>query len=148
VTVLVASVRRNHTSETQEMAAGGWILLATKAHQTEGAAAWLSALAGAGTTVVILQNGVEHVERVAPYATGAMLLPAVVECRAAKLAPGRVRQQTPVEITVPATKAGRDLATLFGGTEVRITVTDDFVTAAWRKLCVNVAGGAIRCPRA
>ena len=129
-------------SAPEEVPPVRWILLATKAHQTDGAAAWLRALAGAGTTV-ILQNGVEHVERVAPYATGAVLLPAVVECSAAKLAPGRVLQRTPAEITVPATKAGRDLALLFGGTEVRITVTDDFVTAAWRKLCVNVAGGAI-----
>src|SRR5256885_14044526 len=45
-----------------------WVLLATKALQTAGAGAWLSALADRGTTVAILQNGVEHEQRVRPYA--------------------------------------------------------------------------------
>ena len=33
-----------------------WVLLATKAHQTAGAAAWLQALVTSHTTVAILQN--------------------------------------------------------------------------------------------
>jgi 2-dehydropantoate 2-reductase len=67
-----------------------WVLLATKAHQTAGAADWLRALATSQTTVAILQNGVEHKERVAPYANGATLLPIVVECPAVRVAPGRI----------------------------------------------------------
>jgi 2-dehydropantoate 2-reductase len=35
------------------------VLLAVKAHQTAGAAGFLRALAGTGTIVVVLQNGVE-----------------------------------------------------------------------------------------
>ena len=120
-----------------------WVLLATKAHQTAGAADWLRALATSQTIVAILQNGVEHEERVAPYANGATLLPVIVECPAVRVAPGRVVQRAPAQLIVPATAAGRHFAQLFAGTDIGVTVTRDFVTAAWRKLCLNVAGGAI-----
>lgn len=120
-----------------------WVLLATKAHQTAGAADWLRALAAPGTTVAILQNGVEHVQRVAPHAAGATLLTVVVECPATRVAPGRMLQRAPAELVVPATQAGHAFAELFAGTAVAVSETPDIVTAAWRKLCMNVAGGAI-----
>jgi 2-dehydropantoate 2-reductase len=120
-----------------------WVLLATKAHQTAGAADWLRALATSQTTVAILQNGVEHEERVAPYANGATLLPVVVDCPADRVAPGRIVQRAPAQLIVPATEAGRHFTQLCAGTDVSVTITPDFVTAAWRKLCLNVAGGAI-----
>jgi len=120
-----------------------WVLLATKAHQTPGAADWLRALATTRTTIVILQNGVEHEERVRAYANGATLLPAVVNCRAGKIGPGSIIQHTPAEIVVPATDAGCNFVALCEGTALRVYTTTDFATVAWRKLCVNVAGGAI-----
>src|SRR2546426_240223 len=120
-----------------------WVLLATKAHQTAGAGAWLSALADRGTTVVFLQNGVEHEQRVRPYARDATLLPVVVECRAAKRAPGQVIQRAEATLTVPDNRAGHAFADLFAGGDIAVHLTTDFRTAAWRKLCLNVAGGAI-----
>ena len=120
-----------------------WVLFATKAHQTAGAADWLKALATSQTTVAILQNGVEHEERMAPYANGATLLPVIVNCPAARVTPGRIVQHAPAELVVPATDAGRRFTQLFAGTDITTTVTTDFVTAAWRKLCLNAAGGAI-----
>jgi 2-dehydropantoate 2-reductase len=120
-----------------------WVILATKAHQTDGAADWLRALTASGTTVAILQNGVEHVERVAPYAAQAALLPTVVECPAVRTAPGRVVQRAAAQLVVPAGAPGQRFARLFAGTDVSVTLTEDFVSAAWRKLCLNVAGGAI-----
>jgi 2-dehydropantoate 2-reductase len=121
----------------------GWVLLATKAHQTPGTAGWLRALATTRTTIVILQNGVEHEERVRAYANGATLLPAVVDCRARRIDPGRIIQRTPAEIVVPATDAGRNFVALCDGIALRVHTTTDFATVAWRKLCVNAAGGAI-----
>ncbi len=120
-----------------------WIILATKAYQTAGAADWLRALVSPQTTIAILQNGVEHETRVAPYANGATLLPVVVECPAAKIAPGRIVQHAPAQLIVPSTAAGHRFTQLFTGTDISVTVTEDFVTAAWRKLCLNVPGGAI-----
>jgi 2-dehydropantoate 2-reductase len=52
-------------------------------------------------------------------------------------------QHTAAQLIVPATEAGQNFAPLFTGTDIRVTVTPDFVTAAWRKLCLNVAGSAI-----
>jgi 2-dehydropantoate 2-reductase len=120
-----------------------WVLLATTAHQTSGAADWRRALAPPRTTLAILQNGVEHAERVRPYANGATLLPAVVDCRANAKSPGRIVQHTAADIVVPDTPAGRAFVALCEGTGLGVRVTADFATAAWRKLCLNVAGGAI-----
>lgn len=122
---------------TDTAAAGGradWVLLAVKAHQTQGAAPWLDALAGPGTTVAVLQNGVEQRELVEPLAHGAAVLPAIVWVPAEVVAPGRVHQRGPVELTVPDGEAGRALAGLLGG---GVTLSDDFATVAWRKLAVN-----------
>jgi 2-dehydropantoate 2-reductase len=44
-----------------------WVLITTKAYDAASAAAWLPALCRADTRVVVLQNGVEHVERFSPY---------------------------------------------------------------------------------
>ena len=115
-----------------------WLLLAVKAHQTAGAAPWLDALAGPDTTVVVLQNGVEQRELVEPLAHGAAVLPAVVWVPAEVVAPGRVRQRGPVELTVPDGEPGRALAELLGG---GVTLSDDFATIAWRKLAVNAVAG-------
>jgi 2-dehydropantoate 2-reductase len=68
-----------------------WVLLATKAQQTPQAGPWLARLCLPGTVVVVLQNGVDHVERVAPLAVGATVLPALVYVVAVeRLARGRV----------------------------------------------------------
>ena len=122
---------------TDPAAAGGradWVLLAVKAHQTAGAATWLDALAGPGTTVAVLQNGVEQRELVEPLAHGAAILPAIVWVPAEVLAPGRVHQRGPVQLTVPDGEPGRALAGLLGS---GVTLSDDFVTVAWKKLAVN-----------
>ncbi len=124
--------------------AGGqadWVFLAVKAQQTPGAAGWLAGLAGPATTVVVLQNGVEHRERVTPFVAGATMLPAVVWCPAESAGPGRVRQRGPARLVVPAGRAGERLGALLAGTRAQVELTDDFVTAAWRKLTVNAVAG-------
>jgi len=123
--------------------AGGpatWILLAVKAHQTEGARAWLEALSDPGSVVVVLQNGVEHLQRVQPLANGATVLPAIVWCPAEASAPGRVRLRGQPRLSVPAVPAGQALADLLGE-GAHVDLVDDFTTEAWRKLCVNAVAG-------
>jgi len=68
-----------------------WVLLATKAHQTEGSAPWLQALCGPTTRIAVLQNGVDHVSRVRPH-VGAKLdvVPVVVQLAAEKTAAARI----------------------------------------------------------
>ena len=91
-----------------------WVLLAVKTHQTAGAVRWLERLCGAGTVVAVLQNGVEHEALVAPLAGPATVLPAIVWCPAEVVAPGRVRQREPAQLSVPDTPAGAALAALLG----------------------------------
>lgn len=125
-----------------------WILLATKAHQVAGTASWLRRVGqsqgGVTKGVAILQNGVEHVERVAPYVAGGVpLLPVVVQCPSIKVGPGHVIQAGPAQLFVPDNDVGQEFGELFRKTDVRVQVTPDFLSIAWRKLCMNVAGGAL-----
>jgi 2-dehydropantoate 2-reductase len=119
-----------------------WVLLAVKAHQTEGAAGWLSALCAAGTTVAVLQNGIDHVERVGPLARGADVLPVVNWCPVEPVAPGRVRQRDALRLAVPDGPPGEAFAALLAdGADV--TVGGEFALEAWRKLCVNAVSGVM-----
>jgi 2-dehydropantoate 2-reductase len=119
-----------------------WVLLAVKAHQTSGAATWLRALCGRGTTVAVLQNGIDHVERVEPLVGAAIVLPTVNWCPVEPVEPGRMRQRGPLRIAVPAGLAGEAFAALLGDA-AEVTVGGDFAREAWRKLCANAVSGVM-----
>ena len=119
-----------------------WVLLAVKAHQTPGAAGWLSALCGPGSTVAVLQNGIDHVERVGPLVGDADILPVVNWCPVEPVAPGRVRQRDALRLAVPAGAAGEGLAALLGA-HADVTVGGAFELEAWRKLCANAVSGVM-----
>ncbi|MCA2218122.1 2-dehydropantoate 2-reductase [Jidongwangia harbinensis] len=79
-----------------------WVLLATKAQDVPGAAAWFDGLIGPDTTVVVLQNGVDHADRVRPLLpAGTALLPALVYVAAEMLEPGHVLHRQGARLTVP-----------------------------------------------
>jgi 2-dehydropantoate 2-reductase len=117
-----------------------WVLVATKAYDAAGAATWLPRLAGHGAPVAILQNGVEHVERFAPYVALEQILPVMIECPAERSISTRIRQRGPAKMMVPDNVHGAGFAALFAGTEVEVGLTTDFKSVAWRKLCLNSAG--------
>ncbi len=119
-----------------------WVMLAVKAHQTDGAAGWLSALCTPKTTVAVLQNGIDHVERVAPLAGGADVLPVVNWCPVEPVAPGRVRQRDALRLAVPDGSPGEAFAELLGD-GAQVTVGGEFALEAWRKLCVNAVSGVM-----
>jgi len=121
-----------------------WVLLATKAQDVPGAAAWLAALTTPATPVAVLQNGVEHRARVAPFvAAPEAVLPVVVELPAERTAPGRVRMRGGGRLTVPEGPHAAGFAELFAGTSLAVERAADFATAAWRKLCLNAVSGAL-----
>jgi 2-dehydropantoate 2-reductase len=124
------------------VAPADWVLLAVKAHQTEGAAGWLSALCGPGTVVAVLQNGIDHVERVGPLVGPASVLPVVNWCPVEPVEPGRVRQRDALRLAVPDGAAGRGLAALLGA-HADVTVGGAFELEAWRKLCANAVSGVM-----
>jgi 2-dehydropantoate 2-reductase len=129
-----------------------WVLLATKAHQTQGAADWLRALVGPTTIVVVLQNGVEHLDRVRPLVpAGTRVMPAVVYAGAEMVAPGHAVHRTNGFFHVPARddaqgitlRDGERLDALFASERNFVRPTEDFVTVAWEKLCANVAANGV-----
>jgi 2-dehydropantoate 2-reductase len=120
-----------------------WILLATKAQDTPGAAPWLKRLIGPGSKVVILQNGIEHRERVRPYSADAQLLPALVYAAIERVAPGRIIHHQGDLIAVPDSPLGAAFADLLKGGGLTIRLENDFTTAAWRKLLGNIAGNPL-----
>lgn len=120
-----------------------WVFLATKAHQTAGAAPWLEVLCGPDTVVVVLQNGVEHVERVSPLVGPATVLPAIVRYGGETLSPGHVRHYTYGYLYVPDSEPGRRLADLLSGSEAEVHPVASFQEQAWSKLVTNVAANAI-----
>lgn len=117
-----------------------WVFVTTKAYDAAGAAAWFPRLVGPDTVVAILQNGVEHRERFAPYLAAEKILPVMVDIPAERPGPGRIVQRGPGKMVVPAGDAGARFAALFAGTALAVTTTTDFTSAVWRKLCLNSPG--------
>ena len=114
------------------------VLLAVKAHQTEGAAPFLHALCGPETIVVVLQNGVEHRALVAPHAQGATIVPAIVLIATEAIGPGHVRvHKRARRVMLPDEPAAHEVAAVFDVAEV----VGDFVTEVWRKLVTNAVAG-------
>lgn len=121
-----------------------WIALAVKAHQCESAAPWLRKLCGRQSTLVVAQNGVEHIERTEHHANGATVVPAVVYLPAEKLSAGVIRQSALGQLVVPESAAGASFEALFSK-DVPVTVrqSDQFASVSWQKLMINAATGAV-----
>ena len=115
------------------------VLLAVKATQISHASAWLETLCDHNTTVCVLQNGVEQVELIQPHCTLSTVIPAVVWCPAETQPGGWVRLRGQPELTLPS--AGGPVAAVLTDAGWKVSITDDFVTAAWHKLLTNAVSG-------
>ncbi|MCF7734338.1 MAG: 2-dehydropantoate 2-reductase [Cephaloticoccus sp.] len=117
-----------------------WVLITTKAYDASGAARWFDRLCAEGAPVAILQNGVEHRERFAPFLPVDRLLPVIVDLPAERRDPAHIQQRGRGLLTVTDDAQGREFAELFDGTPLEVTLTADFKSVAWRKLCLNSVG--------
>ena len=124
-----------------------WVIVATKAYDAAGAAEWFAALRGQGAPVAVVQNGVEHRERFAPYVDHARLLPVVIDCPAERHSDGEVQMRGAARMSVDNTQLGLEFGALFAGGPANVEQVADFTTVAWRKLCVNSVGAlnALTC---
>lgn len=136
----VVSVKARNVAVPEDAEPVEWVMVATKAYDAEGAARWFPALCAEGAPVAVLQNGVEHRERFAPYVEQARLLPVVIDCPVERPADGEVRVRGAASMRVEDTGLGRAFAALFAGSPAKAEPVADFVTAAWRKLCINSVG--------
>lgn len=122
-----------------------WVLLCTKGYQVPSAAPWLARLCDAATRVAVLQNGMGHVGRVGPLVNGAKVIPVIVYYNGERLAADHVRIR-PVgehDLAVADDADGRAFAQLFAGTPLRVLLSADFTTLAWRKLLLNAVANPI-----
>jgi 2-dehydropantoate 2-reductase len=117
-----------------------WVLVSTKAYDSDEAAKWFPTACGPRTRVAVIQNGVEHVQRFEKHIDRERIVPVMIDLPADRVSPGRTIQRGPAHMVVPAGKNGADFVQLFAHTNFDAKQTDDFVTAVWRKLCLNCAG--------
>jgi 2-dehydropantoate 2-reductase len=136
----VVNVHATFVTDPSEAFEVDWVLVATKAYDVAGAAMWLQRLCSNGAPVAVLQNGVEHRERFAPYVAMDKILPVMVDCPAERQATERVRQRGVMHLKVPDSAIGSKFVELFAGTPADAAVVPDFQTVVWRKLCFNSAG--------
>jgi 2-dehydropantoate 2-reductase len=133
------------TDPAQIQNSADWVLVCTKTYQTESAAPWLKRLCTPSTRVAVLQNGIGRAEAVAPLAGGAAVVPAIVYYNGERLAADhvRLRQGSDRDIAVADDSDGRDFAKMFAGTPLRVVLSDEFPTLAWRKLLINAVANPI-----
>lgn len=122
-----------------------WVLLCTKTQQTPFTAPWLARLCDSSTRVAVLQNGIGHVARVTPLVGNARIVPTIVYYNGERLAADRVRLRHVADhdLAVADDADGRAFAQLLDGTPLRVFLSSDFPTLAWRKLLINAVANPI-----
>jgi 2-dehydropantoate 2-reductase len=116
-----------------------WVLVCTKAHETASTSPWLRRLCRPTTKIALLQNGIDHAARVAPFANGASAMAAIVYYNGERLADDRVRMRHVggPDVAVADDPMGHAFAELLAGTPITVLLSDDFKTLIWRKLLIN-----------
>jgi 2-dehydropantoate 2-reductase len=140
-----ADVPLRTLTDPAEAAPVDWVLLCTKAHQTPSSGPWLTGLCGPTTRVAVLQNGIEHGRRVAPLARGATIVPTIVYYNGERLGADhvRLRRVSDHDLAVADDADGRAFDEVLGGTSLRLLLSAEFETLAWRKLLINAIANPI-----
>ncbi len=129
-------------SDPGDVPAVAWVVVATKAYDTAGAAPWLTA-AGDEAPVVVAQNGIEHAERLAPVVDPARVVPMIVKHGAERPRPGHVVQTLRGDLKLPRTPHAERFAALANEAGLEARVVDDFADALWLKLAYNLVGNSL-----
>ncbi|ADP80626.1 oxidoreductase [Pseudofrankia inefficax] len=137
--VVVPGPVRTDPARTEE--AVDLVFLAVKSTQVAAAAPWLAALCRPGTTVCVLQNGVEQEATVAPHVPGCPVLPAVVWFPAVAQPDGAVWLRGAARLTLPDLPAAQVVLAALDGTRCSVELAVDFPSVAWRKLLQNAVAG-------
>lgn len=125
-------------SSPEQVGPVDWVVLATKAQQVSDAGEWLTALTGPKTRIAVLQNGIDHAERVSQWVPVERVVPAVVFISAERSAPDVVAVRQLDKLVLPETAAAREFSRLFDA-RLRVSLDPDFEMQAWRKLIMNAA---------
>lgn len=120
-----------------------WVLVATKAHQTADAADWFGATSDTRTRVAVLQNGVEQVQRLAPFFAVSAIMPVIVTYSAEVTSPGTVVETSGGSLEVPANALGVAFRALTSNSGLEVRVSEHFDVSLWTKLARNVAANPL-----
>jgi len=123
-------------TESLQGSAVDWAIVVTKAYDAAAASLWFPTLLGDHTRVAVLQNGVEHREHF-PSIVNEKLVPVIVQHAAERRPDGTILQRVPISLDADGTRSGHDFAVLFSD---GVRTHADFLSVAWRKLCLNAAG--------
>ena len=110
------------------------VLMTVKTYDTAAAAGWLPQLCKNNQPVAVIQNGVGHAERIAPYNAIPVLSYVYVESKE-----GVYRAFLPqhAHFTIPSQSSCNAFADLFTKSSIRVEREGAFHTAAWRKMLHN-----------
>lgn len=119
------------------------VFVGLKSQHTDGAAHWFEPLCGPDTVVVVMQNGIEGRERLAPHVDRSTIVPAVVYCGAELVEPGHVRHSSRARLIIENDRVGRQVRSLAEGTPLQIDPSDTYLRSAWVKLGLNSAANGL-----
>jgi 2-dehydropantoate 2-reductase len=129
------------------------VLLCVKSTDTDDAARAMAPHLGADAVVLNLQNGVDNVERIRAH-LGNRVLPGLVYVAAEMAGPGHVRHTGGGSLTIGELDVLRrsnrserqmleEIAALFAGAGIKVTISDAVEVDLWTKLVMNCAYNAI-----
>jgi 2-dehydropantoate 2-reductase len=131
-------------TSSRDASIADWVLLAVKSHQTNSVGDWLKATVGPDTKLAVLQNGIEHRQRVLAFVPGeTAIVPVVVQLPAQRTAVGAIATYGQTLLIVGDDAASGEFANLFGGSSMKVQTDEDFHTREWEKLCLNAASGSL-----
>lgn len=115
-----------------------WVVLATKAQDVEAATEWLDALVSPTTRIAVLQNGIDHADRVSRWVDPARVLPAVVLTAAERTGLDEVTLRQRGALVLPDAEIAAAFAELVDA-RLPVRLEKDFAVQSWRKLVMNAA---------
>jgi 2-dehydropantoate 2-reductase len=149
----VETLRAEASAELAAVQGADLVLFCVKSTDTDTVASELAPLLEPHAVVLSLQNGVENAATIARHVRQTVV-PAVVYVATAMAGPGNVRHFGRGDLVIGALNADarhdaavsavlRDLVTLFGSADVKVTISNDVMAELWSKLMVNCAYNAI-----
>ncbi|WP_324292908.1 2-dehydropantoate 2-reductase [uncultured Cohaesibacter sp.] len=120
-------------------------ILAVKAHQTDNVAPWLQALNRGDASILVAQNGIEHVERTGRHAPNAKIVPSIIFLNVERMSPEKIKMRVigKQDVTLPDTETGRTLAEDLRKGGLRVALSSDFMTMIWKKFLINIVGNPL-----
>ena len=134
-----------HARTPAELGACTLAIVAVKAHQTADVADWIAAFNRRGARILVLQNGLEHCERIATHAPEAVGVPGIVYFNAERLAPGSsvLRRIGSDDLCLPTGKHVHDVVAALQAGGLRVATAADMATVVWTKLLTNSAANPL-----